>query len=119
MSRLVLLSTKLGESKSLVLQPVWGWWPEMKVVTEWLCEEVELMVKLRVEVMLEVDSTWWKCWFKISRGKEYSSYFSYTPFKPLTQFLNLPLCFLFFYLLLLFSPNIFSYSASLPCNKLS
>ena len=67
------------------------------------------MVKLRVEVMLEVDSTWWKCWFKISRGNEYSSYFSYTPFKPLTQFLNLPLCFfliLFFcsYFRLIFFP---------------
>ena len=55
MPGLVLLSSALGESKSLVLEPVWGWQLEMKVVTEWLCEEVDMEVDVRVEVMLEVE----------------------------------------------------------------
>jgi len=32
------------------------------------------MVRLRVEVMLEVDSTWWKCWFKISENFESATF---------------------------------------------
>ena len=55
MPGLVLLSPSPGENKSLVLEPVWGWRLEMKVVTEWLCEEVEMEVDMRVEVMLEVE----------------------------------------------------------------
>jgi len=55
MPGLVLLSPSPGENKSLVLEPVWGWRLEMKVVTEWLCDEVEMVVDVRVEVMVEVE----------------------------------------------------------------
>ena len=55
MPGLVLLSPSPGENKSLVLEPVWGWRLEIKVVTEWLCDEVEMVVDVRVEVMVEVE----------------------------------------------------------------
>ena len=55
MPGLVLLSPSPGENKSLVWEPVWGWQLEKKVVTEWLCDEVEMVVDVRVEVMAEVE----------------------------------------------------------------